>query len=608
MVTTSTTPQAVEPGWLRNVTDLLEVRVRTSPDHVAFARRTEQGLVEVSTRTFCQEVHRLAAGLIARGVRVGDSVAVMSPTRYEWAVVEMAIWYAGAVVLPLYETSAPAQVAETFELLAPVLVIAAGADQVVALKAAGVSVPILTMDASLDDLAALVEAGESVPEALVEERRCTLTLEDLATVMFTSGTSTDHKGVRISHGNLVRQALNIGHEYPQIMAEDAVSIVALPLAHVLARSLQLIAMTHGVTLVHEGNPAHVLATFEEVRPTFLVVVPRLLEKVRDGEREWAGKAGLSALFARAERVAVSWGNLLEARQDEPLAQPTPWLRLQHGIFDRLFYRRLRAHLGGRVRWVLCGGAPLDPALARYFWGQGIPVIEGYGLTESTATATGNRIGDIRPGTVGRPMPGTTVRISQDGEVLLSGVGVTGGYVAGGQDSWTDGFLRTGDLGSLDTQGRLTVQGLLGSALVTAWGKKILPSRWELEVEKSKLVSRALIVGDRRPYLSVLLLLDTEAVIHWAMHHGHPALAARLRRLAVTPDGIAVTDQALLNQLARDVDRANVAVSRSEQVRKMLPLVADLTPGGMIVTPTLKLRREVFLAAAAHHIDALYVTS
>jgi long-chain acyl-CoA synthetase len=193
-------------------------------------------------------------------------------------------------------------------------------------------------------------------------------------------------------------------------------------------------------------------------------------------------------------------------------------------------------------------------------------------------------------------------------VLLSGVGVTGGYVAGGQDSWTDGFLRTGDLGSLDTQGRLTVQGLLGSALVTAWGKKILPSRWELEVEKSKLVSRALIVGDRRPYLSVLLLLDTEAVIHWAMHHGHPALAARLRRLAVTPDGIAVTDQALLNQLARDVDRANVAVSRSEQVRKMLPLVADLTPGGMIVTPTLKLRREVFLAAAAHHIDALYVTS
>ncbi len=607
MATTSTTPLVVDSGPFRNVTDLFEERLRTHPGHAAFLRRTSRGLEEVSTRQFSREVRQVAAGLVARGVQLGDSVAVMAKTRYEWAVVEMAIWYAGGVVVPLYDTSAPAQVASTFDLLAPVLVVAAGADQVVALKAAAVSVPIVTMDPSTDDLAALGQSGASVPEATVEERRCAATLDDLATVMFTSGTSSEHRGVRISHGNLVRQVLSIGEEYREIFAEGGLSIVALPLAHVLARGLQLMALSRGVTLVHEGDPAHVVATFEEVRPTFLVVVPRLLEKVRDGERESASKAGLAGLFPRAVRVAVSWGTLLERRQDDPVVQPTPWLRLQHMVFDRLFYKGLRARLGGRVTWVLCGAAPLDPALARYFWGQGIPVLEGYGLTESTATATGNRPGDIRPGKVGRPMPGTTVRISEDGEVLLAGIGITPGYVQGGQNSWVDGFLRTGDLGSLDEKGRLTVQGLLGSALVTTWGNKVVPSRWELEVEKSRLVARAVMVGDGRPYLSVLLLLDVEAAVDWAMHHGHTALAARLRRLSTTSEGVPVTDQALLKRLGRDVDRANDAVSRSEQVRKILPLVADLTPGGTIITSTLKLRREAFLAAAAHHIEALYVS-
>ncbi|HSN11477.1 MAG TPA: AMP-binding protein [Propionibacteriaceae bacterium] len=605
-MTTSTTPLAVEPGLFRNVTDLLEERLRTAPDHTAFARRTSGGLEPVSTHVFCCEVRRLAAGLVARGVQPADAVAIMAPTRYEWAVVEMAAWYAGAVVVPLYETSAPAQVAAVFELIQPVLVVAAGADQVVVLKAAGVSVPILTMDTSSDDLEALAEAGDAVPDCVVEDRRRLSGLDDLASVMFTSGTSTDHRGVRISHGNLVRQTLNVGHEYADIISEDAVTIVALPLAHILARGLQLLALARGVTLVHEGDPAHVLATFEEVKPTFLVVVPRLLEKICEAERASAAKAGLSGLFARAERVASSWGALLERRQDDPSAQPSAWLRLQHAFFDRLFYRWLRAHLGGRVSWVLCGGAPLDPDLARYFWGQGVPVIEGYGLTESTATATGNRPGDIRPGTVGRPMPGTSIRIDEDGEVLVAGVGVTGGYLEGGADSWRDGYLRTGDLGSLDQQGRLTVQGLIGSAIVTAWGKKIAPSRWELEVEKSRLVARALMVGDGRPYLSVLLLLDAEAVVDWAVRHGHPGLASRIRRLERTPDGVAVTDPALVHRLGRDVDRANDAVSRSEQVRKILPLVADLTPGGTVITPTLKLRREAFLTAAAHHIEDLYV--
>jgi long-chain acyl-CoA synthetase len=604
-VTTSTTPLAVEARGMQNATDMLERRFRAAPDHVAFARRTSQGLENVTTRVFYGEVRRLAAGFVAEGVAVGDGVAIMSPTRYEWAVAEMAVWYAGGVVVPLYETSAPAQVAATFNQVKPVLVVAAGATQVVALKAAGVSVPIWTMDSSVDDLDCLAEHGDTVQPDVIDARRVVATLDDLATIMFTSGVSANHKGVRITHGNLVRQGLNIGHEYREILRDGEVTIVALPLAHVLARGLQLISLARGVTIVHEGDPAHVLATFEEVRPTFLAVVPRLLQKVRDGEREAASKAGVSGLFARAERVAVAWGSLLEARQDDPFVQPTPWLRLQHRVFDWLFYRRLRAHLGGRLRWLLCGAAPLDPVLARFFWGQGIPVLEGYGLTESTASVTGNRPDDIRPGTVGRPMPGTSIRISDEGEVLVAGIGVTEGYLEPVADSWVDGYFRTGDLGSLDDRGRLAIHGLMGTALVTTWGKKVAPERWELQVERSRLVARAVMVGAGRPYLAVILLLDKDGVVDWARHHGRPNLAAHLGRIVGTPDGVPVTDQGLLNRLGKDVDRANAGVSRAEQVRKILPLIADLTPGSSIITPTLKLRRDAFLGAAAHHIDELY---
>ncbi len=604
-MSTATTPLAVEPRRVLNTTDLLEHRLRTAPDHIAFVRRTDRGLEYVTTRSFSHEVRRLAAGLVAEGVGVGDCVAIMAPTRYEWAVVEMAVWYAGGIVVPVYETSAPAQVAATFNQVKPVLVVAAGAAQVVALKAAGITVPIWTMDSSADDLACLAERGVAVGDDVIDARCRVATLDDLATIMFTSGVSAEHKGVRISHGNLVRQGLNIGHEYREVLREGELTIVALPLAHVLARGLQLISLSMGVTIVHEGDPAHVLATFVELRPTVLVVVPRLLQKIRDGERERAAKAGLSGFFARAERVAIQWGRLLEARQDDPFVQPTPWLRIQHAVFDRLFYRRLRAHMGGRLRWLLCGAAPLDPALARYFWGQGIPVLEGYGLTETTASATGNRPGDIRPGTVGRPMPGTSVRISDDGEVLVAGIGVTEGYLEPVADSWVDGFFRTGDLGSLDDKGRLTVHGLLGTALVTTWGKKVAPERWEQQVERSRLVMRAIMVGDGRPYLSVLLLLDQDAVVDWARRHGRPNLAEQIARIIATPEGVVVSDQAVLNALTRDVDRANAGVSRAEQVRKILPLIADLTPGGSIITATLKLRRGAFIAGAAEHIDALY---
>lgn len=603
----ATTPLAVESGELRNTTDLLERRVRIAPDRVAFARRTSARLENVTTSEFHDEVRRIAAGLVAEGVGVGDGVVIMAPTRYEWAVVEMAVWYAGGVVVPIYESSAPAQVAATFDQVRPVLVVAAGAAQVVALKAAGITVPIWTMDSSAADLVYLAERGASIAPGVVDARRLVATLDDLATIMFTSGVSAQHKGVRITHGNLVRQGLNIGHEYREVLRDGELTIVALPLAHVLARGLQLISLAVGVTVVHEDDPAHVLATFEEVRPTFLVVVPRLLQKIQDGQRQAAARAGMAGLFRRAEKVAQDWASLLESRQDNPFAQPTPWLRMQHAVFDWLFYRRLRASMGGRLRWLLCGAAPLDAALVRFFWGQGIPVLEGYGLTETTASATGNRPGDIRPGTVGRPMPGTSVKISPDGEVLISGIGVTDGYLEPVPDSRIDGYFRTGDLGSLDGKGRLTVHGLLGTALVTTWGKKVAPERWERQVERSRLVARAIMVGDGRPYLSVLLLLDQGAVVEWARRHGRPNLAAHLARTAPTPEGVVVSDQALLNRLARDVDRANAGVSRAEQVRKILPLIADLTPGGSIITPTLKLRRDLFLGAAAQRIEELYAS-
>lgn len=592
----------------RNATDLLAHRVLHAPDHIAFAKRTEAGLVDVTTAAFDRECRTLARGLVAQGVEPGDRVAVMAPTRYEWALADLAIWLAGGVVVPVYETASAQQVASLLAETTPRLAIAGGPDHLATLTKADPTLPLWSMDASERDLAALGESGRDVPTEEIERRRVLAGPDDVATIVYTSGTTARQKGARITHGNLVGVVQSVAQAYSEVVNERAVTIIALPLAHILARGLQLVAIAAGMKVVHEGDRTKVVATFAEVRPTFMVVVPQLLTRIRQAARNRAADARIGRLFRAAESTAVAWGQHLEAAQDDPQLRPSLGLAARRSLFDRLFFARMRTLLGGRIDWLLSGAAPLDPTLSYFFRGVGVPVIEGFGLTETTAPATGLLPGDVRAGSVGTPIPGTTIRIADDGEVLVRGLGVFAGYQdpSDDADAFTDGFFRTGDLGSLDEAGHLTLHGRKKNLIVTASGKNVAPEPWEAAVTRSPLVTHAILVGEGRSHLTALLLVDPDAVRRWAQRAGHPDLVSALDA-PTPPHGTVLDHPALLARLQRPVDRANSAVSRAEQVRRFTVLLADTTASSPLITPTLKLRRDAFLAAASEHVDALYGT-
>ncbi|MEO8284063.1 MAG: AMP-binding protein, partial [Pseudarthrobacter sp.] len=454
-------------------------RLRTCPEHVAFEVRGADGAVtdpwrQVTTRQFVDEVRALAKGLIAAGLQPGESLAIMSPTRYEWALADMAAWFAAAVVVPIYETSAAPQV-NAILADADVRLAVAGAAGHAALLEEGFAsagtpgLGVWTMDSRPGaDLAALVLLGAGVPDSAVEERRLLADLDSVATIVYTSGTTAAPKGALITHGNFVGQVLNVAAAYTGVVREGGNTIIFLPMAHVLARGLQLICLANGMRIAHLSDPRDVVPALGALKPTFLVVVPRVLQKIQASAAGAAAAKRLGRAWAAAQRTAVEWGRFAEAYDADPSVRAPLGLRARRALFDRLFYARLRTLVGGRLDYLLSGAVALDAELYLFFRGLGLPVIEGYGLTETTAPLTGNLPGAISAGSVGVPMPGTTVRISDQGEVLARGVGVFAGYrrASDNADAFTDGFFRTGDLGSMDGQGRIK------DVIVTAGGKTI----------------------------------------------------------------------------------------------------------------------------------------
>ncbi|MFK4762606.1 AMP-dependent synthetase/ligase [Microbacterium sp. ZW T5_45] len=609
----STTPPLASLDGHRNVTDLLVARADAAPDHIAFEVATDAGAWRpVTTRAFSDEVRALAKGFIAHGIRPGDPIAIMAPTRYEWAVADLAAWFAGAVVVPIYETSSPTQVCAIVADAGVRLAIGGTSAHTEVLQAAlahagHVTLGAWTMDAgasaasasgTLDDL---VESGVGVSDDDLETRRTSAGQQDPATIVYTSGTTGEPKGVVLTHRNFLGQVLNIAAAYREIVTDTGNTVIFLPLAHVLARGLQLICLASGMRIAHLADPTTVVATLDTLRPTFLVVVPRVLQKIEAAAAAKAADKGLARVWDRARSTAVAWGRRAE-RMDAGRRIPRDLgLRLRHRLFDALFFRRLRAVMGGRVGYILSGGAALDAELSLFFRGIGVPVIEGYGLTETTAPLTGNLPGRIASGTVGSPLPGLTVRISDEGEVLARGVGVFDGYrdPAHDADAFVDGFFRTGDLGRLDEQGRLILEGRLKDVIVTSNGKTIVPTRWESAVESDPLVSHAVMAGEGKPYLSALLVLDAEQTLAWAD-------AAGISFSATAESGIrSVDDPALRARLQQSVDAANALVARSEQVRRFSVVLADLDDR-TLVTPTLKLKRSVVLDRAAATVEDLYL--
>lgn len=596
-----------------NVTDLLETRAAETPDAELFSRRTETGWEPVSAAQFRRDVVALAKGLIASGLDVGDRVAIVSASSYAWALTDFAIWYAGGVPVPVYETSSPAQIAyiladsgarrvfvENSHLALAVQDAIGSAPE---LAATWIPVTLMTEDGTGSTLRSLRGPGLGVSDQELERHRTAARLDSLATLVYTSGTTGRPKGCEITHANLALLAVNLQAHLPEVVGPGSRTLMFLPLAHVLARAVQVTCVAAGVTVGH-SRQSTLLADLATFRPTFLLAVPRVFEKVYSSARERAeGVRG--SLFDRAASTAREYSRALDDEAAGRGEGPGRRLRIRHAVFERLVYGRLRAAFGGQVSTIVSGGSALSPSLAHFFRGAGLTVLEGYGLTETTAPCTVNTPSATRVGTVGRPVPGTTVRIAPNGEVLVKGIGVIRGYTAtslaaaprpgtAGDPFRADGYFATGDLGTLDSDGFLTLTGRLKDILVTAGGKNVVPGPLEEALQESELIAHAVVVGEGRPFVGALVALDGEQLGAWARRRG--------RVLSVAD---AASDPEVLAELQRAVDAANAMVSRAESIRRIVVLQRELTLEDGDLTPSLKLRRQSLLDSVPEAVEELY---
>ncbi len=561
------------------------------------AARDGGGWQDITAEQFRSQVAGLAKGLIAAGIQPGDRVALMSRTRYEWTLADYAIWSAGAVTVPVYETSSAEQVewivsdsgaraaiAETdqhAEIVAGLRDRLAGLSQVWRIS-------------GLDELAA---TGADVTDDQLRQHRTSRRASDMATIIYTSGTTGRPKGCELTHRNLLAAVRNAVHgALPEVFENaDASTLLFMPLAHVFARIIQIGCLESGAVLGHWEDIGTVAEGLREYHPTFLLAVPRVFEKVYNTAQQQASASpAKSKIFAAAAAAAVAYSQAAQS------GRPGPGLRLRHALFDHLVYGKLRAAVGGRVTYAVSGGAPLGERLGHFFRGAGITVLEGYGMTETSAAATVNKPSRNKVGTVGQPLPGVSASIADDGEILLRGAINFAGYWQ--NDAATKevldnaGWLHTGDLGSLDDEGFLRVTGRKKELIVTAGGKNVAPAVLEDRLRAHPLISQVMVVGDNRPFIACLITLDPEALDHWKQQHGKPA-GATAADLATDPD--------LLAELQTAVDDANKAVSRAESIRKFVVLPVDFTTDNGYITPSLKVKRAVVAKDFAADVEALY---
>ncbi|GAA4517275.1 AMP-dependent synthetase/ligase [Nonomuraea ferruginea] len=580
-------PVLVDVPASASLADTVFQRGRDEPDRVIMARKTGDGWPEVTAGEFRDQVAALAKGLTAAGVGHGDRVALMSRTRYEWTLVDYALWTIGAVTVPIYETSSAEQVRWIIsDSGAKAAFTELDTHERTVREAAPGLKDVWRVEAALDGSL----APGDVDDAALEELRSRVSGSDLATIVYTSGTTGRPKGCLITHDNLLFTALNVlrGPLRPLFTGAPA-ALLFLPLAHIFARMIQVVLLEAGAVMAHTPNMKNVAPDLQEFRPTFLLGVPRVFEKVYNAAEQKAIAGGKGKIFARAVDVAVAWS---KARAGGGAGLG---LRLQHAVFDKLVYAKLREATGGRLSAAVSGGSALGDRLGHFFRGVGIEVFEGYGLTETSAPCSVNLPGGNKIGTVGRPLPGVTLRVADDGEILARGRNVFTGYWnddrATGEVLDAEGWFHTGDVGELDDDGYLRITGRKKEILVTAAGKNVAPGPLEDALRAHPLVSQAMVIGDGRPFVSALVTLDPEALEPYA-----PATAAELR-----------TDPRVLAEVQGAVDRANSMVSKAEQIKKFTVLAADITEESGHLTPTLKVKRGVVMRDFEADIEALYAT-
>ncbi|MGY1730689.1 AMP-dependent synthetase/ligase [Geodermatophilus sp. SYSU D01045] len=591
-------PATTEVGPSEALTDMLAENVAEHGDEVGLRRQRDGRWVDVTWREFGEQVAGVAKGLVAAGVQPGDRVALQAKTRYEWTVIDFAIWTAGAVTVPVYETSSPDQVAWILSDSGAVAAIVEKAEHATAVDSVRDQAPDLGPLYVIEDdaVGTLTAAGESVPDSELEARRATLNADSLATLIYTSGTTGRPKGCELTHGNFLFEIGNGMSLLDRFMNVQGSLLLFIPLAHVLARVLQVGAVRTRTVIGHTPDVKNLVEDLGGFKPTFVLAVPRVFEKVfnQAKAKAEADSPVKGRIFDRAAQVAIAWSR----------AQDTGGaglgLRVQHALFDRLVYSKLRAALGGRCLGAISGGAPLGERLGHFFRGAGVTVYEGYGLTETTAAASVNHDRALRIGTVGRPLPGVSFRIADDGEILIRGGVVMRGYWKNEQATAEaidpDGWFHSGDIGEIDADGFTRITGRKKEILVTAGGKNVAPAVLEDRLRAHRLVSQCIVVGDQRPFIAALVTLDAEALPAWLESKGKPA---------GTPPSALVDDPDVKAEIDAAVADANKAVSQAEAIKKYRVLTTDFTEDNGMLTPSLKLKRAVVMKEFDQEVEALY---
>lgn len=587
-------PAAVEP-YPGTMADVVVDRARSAPDAAMFSRPEGDRWVDVSAAEFLADATALAKGLIAGGVAPGDRIGLMSRTRLEWTLADYAIWFAGAVTVPIYETSSAEQVAWILadsgakamfvETDAHASVVASVVDRVPDLVGTWV------FDSG--GLDTLVDAGADVADDAVDAAHGGRTSADLATIIYTSGTTGRPKGCELTHANFTDLCRNAESTLWEVLhMQNASTLLFLPLAHIFARFIQALCVTTGVRMGHQPDPKELLPALGSFRPTFILSVPRVFEKVYNSAEQKATADGKGKIFATAADTAIAWSKAQDT------GGPGLALRAKHALFDRLVYVKLRDRLGGQVRYAVSGGAPLGERLGHFFRGIGLVILEGYGLTETTAPSTVNVPSRVKIGTVGKPIPGCGVRIEDDGEVSLTGVNVLRGYFNNTEAtsaSIVDGWFHTGDLGELDDEGYLRITGRRKEIIVTAGGKNVAPAQLEDRLRAHPIISQAIVVGDQRAFIGALVTLDSEMLPTWLSNAGKPALTPA--EASKDPDVLAAIQSA--------VEDANTQVSKAESIRKVTVLPVEFTEESGHLTPSMKLKRNVVLKDYGAEVEKLY---
>jgi long-chain acyl-CoA synthetase len=594
-------PATARVGDEENLLDAVHANAEEHGSVVVYRRQLSPGeWSDVTCAQFAEEVVAVARGLVAAGMRPGDRIALLSRTRYEWTLIDYAILAVGGATVPIYETSSAEQISWVLTDSGAVAAVVESGRHAALVDEVRSRTPDLRHVWRIDPAAGergaveeLVALGADIPADEVRARSAAVRADDLATLIYTSGTTGRPKGCELTHRNLVSEVKATVSLLPELLTDRGSVLLFLPLAHVFGKVIQCGALYTRTVVGHTPDVKQLLPDLASFRPTFLLSAPRVFEKVFNSARQRAHDGGKGRIFDLAADTAIAWSRAQDT------GGPGMALRLRHALFDRLVFRKLRAVVGGNVVAAVSGAAPLGERLGHFFRGIGLPVLEGYGLTETTAGVTLNALGAQRIGTVGRPVPGHSVRIADDGEVLVKGPIVFRRYwgnAAATADALEDGWFHTGDIGELDDAGFLRITGRKKELIVTAGGKNVAPAVLEDRLRAHPLISQCMVVGDGQPFIGVLVTIDTEALPGWCERAGKPA-GSSVADLVDDPD--------LRAEVAQAVEDANQAVSRAEQIREFRILPVDFTEAGGEMTPTMKVKRAVVAKTFATDIASIY---